>query len=256
MEGSLVKFQSEQDAQKVSEQLPEATVIGNQVYCSDKRALELAIAITEISGYQWQPRGIAYPEAEFEYNGDNPRIYVRCLAAYNSGYLHGLWIDAAQHLNDIQNDINWMLSWSPVGHIEVCEEWAIHDYEGFGSFQLSEYESLEVVSAIASAIAQYGEVFAAYVSCEYPSIQEIEGWDEVIEKFQSAYAGHFESEKDFALKSSEIDEMFDFAAFQKQFPFWANHIDWESVAVDLFCGEYYSVRATDKGWGIYVFRNC
>ena len=26
----------------------------------------------------------------------NPRIYVACLAAYNNGYLHGVWIDADQ----------------------------------------------------------------------------------------------------------------------------------------------------------------
>lgn len=27
---------------------------------------------------------------------DTPRVYVACLAAYNSGFLHGAWIDAGQ----------------------------------------------------------------------------------------------------------------------------------------------------------------
>ena len=30
------------------------------------------------------------------------RIYVADLAAYNAGYLHGVWIDASQDLEDIQ----------------------------------------------------------------------------------------------------------------------------------------------------------
>lgn len=255
MEEKSVTFESEEDAQKVAQQLPEATAVGKQVFCSDKRALELAISVAGVSGCEQRPVAMPYPEAEFEYNGDNPRIYVRCLAAYNSGLLHGLWINAAQHVNDIQDDINWMLSWSPVAGSEVCEEWAIHDYEGFGSFSLREWESLEIVSNVAQAIAEHGEAFAAFIACEFPRMNEIEDWDEVLEKFQDAYLGYFDSEKDFALKSSEIDEMYDFAAFQKQFPFWANHVDWESIAVDLFCGEYYSIKATDKGYGVYVFRN-
>jgi len=27
---------------------------------------------------------------------DQPRIYVACLASYNSGFVHGAWINAAQ----------------------------------------------------------------------------------------------------------------------------------------------------------------
>ncbi len=42
------------------------------------------------------------------------RIYVACLAAYNSGYLHGVWIDATADIDDIQDQINSMLESSPV----------------------------------------------------------------------------------------------------------------------------------------------
>lgn len=42
------------------------------------------------------------------------RIYVADLAAYNSGYLHGAWIDATAELEDIQNQINGILASSPV----------------------------------------------------------------------------------------------------------------------------------------------
>ena len=41
------------------------------------------------------------------------RIYVACLAAYNSGHLHGQWIDADQSADDIQEEVNAMLASSP-----------------------------------------------------------------------------------------------------------------------------------------------
>ena len=41
-----------------------------------------------------------------------------------------------------------------------AEEWAIHDYEGFGEMRLSEWESFERVSAIAAGIAEHGAAFA------------------------------------------------------------------------------------------------
>jgi antirestriction protein len=53
------------------------------------------------------------------------RIYVACLAAYNSGYLHGVWIDATADIDDIQDQINSMLESSP---IEDAEEYAIHEF--------------------------------------------------------------------------------------------------------------------------------
>jgi antirestriction protein len=34
-----------------------------------------------------------------------PKIYVACLAAYNSGILHGKWIEANQEAEVIQSEI-------------------------------------------------------------------------------------------------------------------------------------------------------
>ena len=55
------------------------------------------------------------------------KIYVADLAAYNNGILHGIWIDATDDLDDIQEQVNEMLASSPE---EMAEEYAIHDYEG------------------------------------------------------------------------------------------------------------------------------
>ncbi|PHR60967.1 MAG: hypothetical protein COA43_04810 [Robiginitomaculum sp.] len=51
------------------------------------------------------------------------RIYVACLASYNSGVLHGRWIDATQGENHIWSLVKSMLAASPE---ENAEEWAIH----------------------------------------------------------------------------------------------------------------------------------
>ena len=66
-----------------------------------------------------------------------PKVYVACLAAYNNGILHGQWIEANQGKEGIQEEIQDMLSKSP---IPGAEEWAIHDYEGFCGLRISEYE--------------------------------------------------------------------------------------------------------------------
>ena len=87
-----------------------------------------------------------------------PRIYVACLAAYNSGYLHGAWIDAAQEPWTIYDEVKAMLTASPV---TGGEEWAIHDYEGFGEIRIEEYTGFDRVSALAMFIEEHGEVGAA-----------------------------------------------------------------------------------------------
>jgi len=69
------------------------------------------------------------------------RIYVADLAAYNNGKLHGVWIDATQDLDDIQEQINAMLEKSPEG---FAEEYAIHDDEGFGGYSVGEYDGIQL----------------------------------------------------------------------------------------------------------------
>ena len=89
---------------------------------------------------------------------DSIEIYVACLASYNDGILHGEWIDATADLSDMRAAIASILKTSP---IPDAEEWAIHDYSGFGSLRLGEYESLERVQAIACLIADYGPLALA-----------------------------------------------------------------------------------------------
>jgi antirestriction protein len=89
------------------------------------------------------------------------RIYVADLAAYNAGYLHGVWIDATLEPAEMQDQIDDLLKASP-----VCgaEEYAIHDYEGFGDYALSEYAGLETAHEIAEFLAEYPEIGSGLLS--------------------------------------------------------------------------------------------
>lgn len=83
---------------------------------------------------------------------DEIRIYVADLAAYNNGKLYGAWVNACDDLDNIKAQVNEMLSESPE---DFAEEYAIHDYEGFGGYALSEYEGIEAAHEVACFIAEY-----------------------------------------------------------------------------------------------------
>ncbi len=75
--------------------------------------------------------------------------------------LHGVWIDATEDLDDIQDQINPMLEASPE---EDSEEWAIHDYEGYGAYRLSEYDGIESAHEVACFIEEHGDIAAELLS--------------------------------------------------------------------------------------------
>jgi antirestriction protein len=124
----------------------------------------------------------------------NPRIYVASLADYNQGELRGAWLDADQDPDELRAEIAAMLARSPE---PVAEDWAIHDYEGFGNFQISEYESLAVVSAVALGIAECGPAFAAYAAAFGTDEQTLRAFDDIyLGRWPSldAYAHHMADE--------------------------------------------------------------
>lgn len=182
-----------------------------------------------------------------------PRIYVACLSAYNNGHLHGWWIDADQEPDDVQQDIEDMLAESPM---DDAEEWAIHDYENFGSICISENPDLDQVCQWANLISEHREdkgAIAAYIDWAKDAGLEVSS-----EEFQSRYLGHWDDGKDFALKSGEIEECYNWSQFEKDHHFWSMHIDWESVARDLELSDayHYASASQSEGHGIYVFRYC
>jgi antirestriction protein len=167
-----------------------------------------------------------------------PRIYVACLAAYNNGRLHGEWIDADQSADELHEAVARMLAASPQ---PGAEEWAIHDYEGFGSLRLGEYESLERVATIAAGIAEHGDAFSAWLS--YDESQDATD----MQSFEDAYRGEWDSLRAYAEDYAESTGMYD-AAENSGSQYVLVDIDMLTRDLDI---ELYSVRS-DHG-AVYVF---
>lgn len=127
-------------------------------------------------------------EREADEDRPTPRIYVASLSDYNTGRLHGVWIDAAQEADELYVDISTMLSQSPGPE---AEEWAIHDYENFGPLSLSEYESVETISRLGLGIAEHGLAFAAWA-------QHVGDDVEQLERFARVYLGRWDSVEAYA----------------------------------------------------------
>lgn len=118
----------------------------------------------------------------------SPRIYVASLADYVGGVLHGVWIDVARDPAVVQEDIDAMLARSQQ---PGAEEFAIHDYEGFGSCRIHEYDPIDLVARIARGIEEHGQAFAAWAEVN-------EGSQPRFDDFEAAYLGHYDSVEDYA----------------------------------------------------------
>ncbi|HAT9314908.1 TPA: antirestriction protein ArdA [Legionella pneumophila subsp. pneumophila] len=166
---------------------------------------------------------------------DTPSIYVACLASYNNSMLHGVWIDATQSEDDIMKEI-----WEMLGNSSEpdAEDYAIHDYEGFGNMTIHEYEGISHIVEYGSFIKEHGELGLALLS-DY-SI------DDAQTMLEEHYQGSYDSEVDFAR------QLFD-DCYSHQMPDSLScYFDFELFARDLFINDYCSVEFNNH---LYVFSN-
>ena len=172
-----------------------------------------------------------------------PRIYVACLAAYNSGKLHGAWIYADQDAYALAVEAQLILDTSPV---RGGEEFAIHDDEGFEGFKVGEYTSLEDVSLMARGIVEYGAPFSLYV--ENIGLEYIDR-DTLKEDFEESFQGTYDDMSEFA--EQLLEDCGDFDAVPE---YLRAYIDVKAFARDLILGgDYWTVDA--PGCQVYVFRS-
>jgi antirestriction protein len=123
------------------------------------------------------------PESNERVGRAEPRIYVASLSDYNAGILHGEWLDANQEPDELEAAVDDMLARSTT---HGAEEFAVHDYEGFGAYTVGEYESLDWLSRIARGIAEHGAAFAAWA-------QECGRDDERLARFEDAFLGEWQN---------------------------------------------------------------
>ena len=145
----------------------------------------------------------------------SPRIYVACLAAYNAGTLHGAWIDAARDVWEIWDAIRAMLASSPVLD---AEEYAIHDYEGFGGVRIAEYADIERVAEIAAFVVEHGALGSALL--DHFSEDLTEAREAIINCYLGRYASLAEYVQGVTEEATTIPEPLRF------------YIDWDAMAHD------------------------
>jgi antirestriction protein len=195
----------------------------------------------------------------------SPKIYIASLSDYNAGVLHGIWIDATQDVDTINEEIQTMLKASPEARPNYCavchwhvtehdkaerisardheftpttpEEYAIHDYEDFGGIRLSEHESIETVQTIAIELEEHGDAFAAYVDNVGIEYATCDG-------FTEAYQGEFDSVEDYARDYVEQTGVFPEAV--------TNYFDYAAFARDCVLGGDIWTAPT-ANYGVYVF---
>ena len=167
-----------------------------------------------------------------------PKIYVACLASYNNGRLFGAWISANQDVDDLYAEVKEMFSASS---IPQCDEFAIHDYEGFGDVCISEYTGLEAISEIAKFIVEHDELGAAVLGHTNGDIEEAR------KLLEECYHGEFASEEDFAyywiheVDCREIPEHLEY------------YIDYRAMGRDFFVNDFFSIEVNRK---VHVFSKC
>jgi len=167
---------------------------------------------------------------------DEPRIYVADLAAYNAGTLRGVWIDANQSAEQIHAEVSAMLADSPE---PGAEEWAIHDYEGFGSLKLREHDDLEEVAHIAELIVEHGPLFGKLV--DHFGRDYVE---EAVRAMEESYAGEYGSLADWAEQFAEDTGPPDCGPY-------TSYIDWERFARDAeMGGDIFTIELDGK---VHVF---
>ncbi len=168
------------------------------------------------------------------------RIYVACLASYNAGTLYGKWIDANQSADDILSEISAVLKGSKE---PGAEEWAVHDYEGFGEISLSEWPDISRVATIANLIEEHGDAFGLWY--ESQDGQNVDA-AEIEEKFLEQWQGAHDSKRDFA------DYLLESTGQLSELPEWARgYFDFEAYARDLeMSGDYSFIRANGQ---VYAF---
>ena len=177
-------------------------------------------------------------------------IYVASLSDYNAGILHGVWIDFDTCLNvgEVWEAIRAMLAASPTAKREgvPAEEWAIHDYEGFGGIEVGEYESIPALWEARELLDTLDDpdAFADWLSYEArAAIPEVT--ESNIESFQDSYRGWYRSKEEFA--EELIEEM---GILSNVDELLSRYFDYEAFARDLFMSDYYM---SENG---HVFCHC
>ncbi|WP_329051239.1 antirestriction protein ArdA [Amycolatopsis sp. NBC_01488] len=215
--GGLILIQDEQGYRHVREAL-------------DDHALEVQWSAIETEYSTYHAERDAYEQANTEADaspsGHSPRIWVGSLADYNSGRLHGVWMDATLEPDELQAATQFMLR---NGYTPDAEEWAIFDYEDFAGYSVGEYDSFDTVSRVARGLAQHGQAYTKWV--EHVGIDSTELLTD--EHFLDHYHGEWESAEEYVEHLLSETDAYDFMQFVPESIRHYVSVDVEAYARDM-----------------------
>ncbi|MEO5834143.1 MAG: antirestriction protein ArdA [Nakamurella sp.] len=137
---------------------------------------------------QVQPVATEAPEHD-ELPVEHPKLLIGSAADHTSISEHAVWIDATLEVDDIREAIREMLETSPAlqaaGKADGTGAWIIHDYLGFGIYEMYEDDQLEVAHELALGIQQHGEAFSGWAEIHHADRSR---WAD----FPAAYLGTYD----------------------------------------------------------------
>ena len=133
------------------------------------------------------------------------KFYAADLAAYNSGRLHGVWIDATSDADEMQESVDKMLAASPCG--DDAGEWLVHDYDDElkAISHLGETSDLGAIAEIMDAVEQIendhdGRLLPILIGWLADTCADPLEWKD---KLDDAYAGEWSDPEDYAADMAE-----------------------------------------------------
>jgi len=159
----------------------------------------------------------------------SPKIYVGTYAKYNSGSLHGKWLD----LSDFSNKEDFLYTCSELHYDEADPELMFQDWEGIPAAFISESYIVpkfwEWWSDIEPLSLEEREAYMDYT--ENMNTDQVD-----FKQFQDAYQGCYKDQIDFAEYFAE--EIGFYASLEKA-GINASYFDAEAYSRDLFCGDFW-----------------
>ncbi len=190
------------------------------------------------------------------------RFYAACLASYNSGVLHGRWIDASPDVEEMQSEVDAMLRESRFtsvlvscpdcerdakdcptcdgyGVVPSAEEYAIHDVDGIPSF-FGSGSDLEGIADFAALVEECAELVNAGIAEELAlALVDNEGSVEYARERLENFQGLYDTFWDYAYEQADVmlggysvsennplRRYFDYEA-------WARDLSMETTAIDV-----------------------
>lgn len=181
---------------------------------------------------------------------ETPRIYVADLAAYNAGELVGEWIELSPdtHADDIYETVDSILRRGEIivaadvqDYVEASphEEYAIHDYEGFGPIRINEYDSFGTILEHVERMADDPDRYFAYL--EHCGEHYADGYDpgDVIGPWDSMLDIAYEHVESYILPDipdgarQTVENYFDFEAFARDLEMEGSFIEYAGKVYEI-----------------------